>query len=176
MPQRHFDGTQASARRTERCSRHDTGHAPILPRKNRRVANIVMHRTATAADIDAILEFWRSSAEDTDRNDDRPSLEQLLRRDPEALLLAVANDEIIGSVIAGWDGWRCHLYRVAVRPDWRRQGVVRELVASAEQRFRDAGGRRADAMVLEGNELGQVAWRALGYAPQPQWRRWVKPL
>ena len=140
------------------------------------MADDVTHRPATVADIDAILDFWRSSAEDTDRHDDRPSLERLLQRDQDALLLAVAGDEIVGSVIAGWDGWRCHLYRVAVRPDWRRQGVVRGLMAVAEQRFRDAGGRRADAMVLEDNTLGHTAWRALGYAPQPQWRRWVKPL
>ena len=140
------------------------------------MANTVTHRTATAADIDAVLEFWRSSAEDTDRHDDRPSLQRLLDRDPDALLLAVVGKDIIGTVIAGWDGWRCHLYRVAVRSDWRRRGVVRALMAEAEQRFRDAGGRRADAMVLEDNELGQIAWRALGYAPQPHWRRWVKPL
>jgi ribosomal protein S18 acetylase RimI-like enzyme len=140
------------------------------------VADNVTHRAAVEADIDAILDFWRSSAEDTDRDDDRPSLARLLQRDPDALLLAVVGDEIIGSVIAGWDGWRCHFYRVAVRSDWRRQGVVRGLMATAEQRFRDAGGRRADAMVLEDNALGQTAWRALGYAPQPQWRRWVKPL
>jgi hypothetical protein len=29
-------------------------------------------------------------------------------------------------------------------------------------------------MVLEHNELGQRAWQAAGYAPEPQWRRWVK--
>jgi ribosomal protein S18 acetylase RimI-like enzyme len=148
----------------------------MLPRKTGAVTETVTHRLAVEADIDEVLGFWRSSAEDTDRHDDRPSVELLLRRDPDALLLAVAGDEIIGTVIAGWDGWRCHLYRVSVRPDWRRRGVVRSLIAAAEQRFRESGARRADAMVLEGNDLGQAAWRALGYAPQPQWRRWVKRL
>ena len=136
----------------------------------------VIHRPAVAADIDRVLQFWRSSAEDTDRHDDRASLERLLQRDPEALLLAVVGDDIIGSVLAGCDGWRCHLYRVAVQPDWRRRGVVRGLIATAELRFAEAGSRRVDAMVLEDNELGHKAWRALGYAPQPQWRRWVKRL
>src|SRR3954451_6212674 len=125
------------------------------------MADGVWHRSAVEFDIDAILDFWRSSAEDTDRHDDRASLERLLLRDPEALLLAVAGDESVGTVIAGWDGWRCHLYRVAVRQDWRRRGVVRDLMEAAEQRFLDAGGRRADAMVLEGNKLGQTAWSAL---------------
>jgi len=136
----------------------------------------VQLRHGVAADIEAVLAFWKASAEDTNREDDRGAVERLLVRDPDALILAVKGTEIIGSVIAGWDGWRTHLYRVAVREDWRRCGVSRALVATAEQRFAAAGSRRADAMVLEDNEAGQAAWRALGYAPQDEWRRWVKRL
>ena len=136
----------------------------------------VVLRPARRDEVDAVLAFWRTSAEGTDRDDDRQVVVQLLDRDPEALLLAVEGDEVVGSVIAGWDGWRCSLYRIAVREDRRGRGIARALVAQAEQRFRAVGGRRADAMVLEGNDLGQAAWTALGYAPQPQWRRWVRRL
>jgi len=144
--------------------------------KEPRDLDVLVLRPAAVADIDAVLAFWKASAEDTNREDDRGAVERLLARDPEALVLAVAGAEIVGSVIAGWDGWRTHLYRVAVREDWRRRGVSRALMARAEQRFSSAGSRRADAMVLEGNRQGQAAWRALGYAPQQEWRRWVKRL
>ncbi|MFH8484278.1 GNAT family N-acetyltransferase [Streptomyces longisporoflavus] len=50
------------------------------------------------------------------------------------------------------------------------------LLAAAEERFLGLGGRRGDAMVLDRNERAQHAWRAAGYAPQPQWSRWVKHL
>ena len=30
-------------------------------------------------------------------------------------------------------------------------------------------------MVLERNERAHHAWRAAGYAREPQWRRWTKP-
>ncbi len=79
-----------------------------------------------------------------------------------------------GSVIAGWDGWRCHLYRLAVREDRRRRGVATALLDLAEQRFRSLGAHRVDAMVLVGNGVGQAAWAARGYHPQHEWRRWVK--
>lgn len=146
-----------------------------MSRESRNVDGVKL-RHAVAADIDAVLAFWKASAEDTNREDDRVAVERLLARDPEALILAVAGTEIVGSVIAGWDGWRTHLYRVAVREDWRRCGISRALMAGAEQRFATAGSRRADAMVLEDNAQGQAAWRALGYAPQHEWRRWVKRL
>jgi len=133
-------------------------------------------RTAVTDDIARLLNFWRSSAEGTDREDDRVSVERLLLRDPEAVILAVEGNEIVGSVIAGWDGWRWHLYRIAGRGDRRRQGIARDLIAAAEEHFAAQGARRVDAVVLEDNTLGQTAWTALGYVPQHAWRRWVRRL
>jgi 4-hydroxy-3-methylbut-2-enyl diphosphate reductase len=49
------------------------------------------------------------------------------------LLLAEDDDgRILGSVIAGFDGWRAHVYRMAVDPDVRKGGVGRALVAAAK--------------------------------------------
>jgi ribosomal protein S18 acetylase RimI-like enzyme len=135
----------------------------------------VVLRPATTEDVNAVLAFWRLAAEDTDRADTAEALELLLARDPAALILADGG-EIVGSLIAGWDGWRCHLYRFAVHPDRRRQGIGRALLEAAERRFVDVGGRRADAMVLDDNEPAHGAWAASGYVRQPQWSRWVKPL
>ncbi|MER6469152.1 GNAT family N-acetyltransferase [Streptomyces collinus] len=133
-------------------------------------------RAARPADLDAVLAFWRTAAEGTSISDDRGGLERLVERDPEALILAEREGELAGTVIAGFDGWRCHLYRLAVRPELRRQGIGSALLAAAEERFVRLGGRRGDAMVLVRNERAQHAWRAAGYAPEERWRRWVKPL
>ncbi|HEX5569228.1 MAG TPA: GNAT family N-acetyltransferase [Streptomyces sp.] len=133
-------------------------------------------RTATSADIGSVLAFWAVAAEGRSVSDDHEGVARLIGRDPGALLLAERGGELAGSVIAGFDGWRCHLYRLAVHPAHRRLGVATALLAAAEERFAALGGRRGDAMVLTGNEVAHRAWRAAGYAPQPQWSRWVKPL
>jgi ribosomal protein S18 acetylase RimI-like enzyme len=132
---------------------------------------------ASPDDVDELLALWDVAAE----NDARPAdtaeaVCTLLARDPEACLVAHEDGRIVGSLIAGWDGWRAHLYRLSVHPDARRRGIGRALLDSASERLGALGATRLDAMVLEGNELGQSLWKASGYHPQPEWRRWVRPI
>lgn len=133
-------------------------------------------RPARLEEAAAVLEFWRDAAEGTSISDDPDGVGTLITRDPEALLLAVDGERIVGTVVAGFDGWRCHLYRLAVAPDRRRQGIGSALLDAAHRRFESFGGRRADAMVLERNETGRRTWIAAGYQREDHWRRWVKPL
>ncbi|MFH8410765.1 GNAT family N-acetyltransferase [Streptomyces sp. NPDC018019] len=133
-------------------------------------------RTAVPGDAEDVLAFWREAAEGTSITDDVDGVTRLVTRDPQALLLAESGGLLVGSVIAGYDGWRCSLYRLAVLPSHRRQGVATALLEAAERRFRAVDGRRGDAMVLESNERAQRAWSAAGYHREDHWRRWVKPL
>lgn len=137
--------------------------------------NDVHIRTAAADEAQTILAFWKEAAEGTSITDDVEGLTRLIERDPEALILAESDGALVGSVIAGYDGWRCSLYRLAVLPSHRRRGISTALLEAAEERFLAVGGRRGDAMVLEANERAQGAWAAAGYRREDHWRRWVKP-
>jgi ribosomal protein S18 acetylase RimI-like enzyme len=136
---------------------------------------MVEYRFATPDDAAGILAFWAEAAEDAHRpSDEETAVLSLIERDPEALILAVDRSEIVGSLLAGWDGWRFHLYRLAVAPSRRGDGIARTLLIRAEARFISLGASRVDAMVLDENELGAGFWQRAGYAPQPEWSRWVR--
>lgn len=135
----------------------------------------LVFRPARVEDAARILAFWAEAAENDARpSDDVATVETLVLRDATALDIAVQQDRVVGTLISGWDGWRAHLYRLAVHPELRGRGVAGELLRRAEDRLVRLGARRLDAMVLEQNGLGQSFWATAGFSPQHEWRRWVR--
>lgn len=134
-------------------------------------------RRGQRQDLEVLLEFWAEAGENHGRPADSAVLvEALLSRDPDSLIIAESGGSIVGTVIAGWDGWRAHLYRLAAAPRHRGRGIARLLLERAEARLRALGAIRFDAMVLTSNVIGAAAWEAMGYQPQADWTRWVKPV
>jgi len=134
-------------------------------------------RAATDADVDAVLAVWADARSRAAQTPDEPAvLQQLLDRDPGALLVAESGGEVVGVLIAGWDGWRGNVYRLAVLPSHRRQGIARQLVEAGHERLRAQGARRVTALV--GGEEGAAhrLWRAVGYQRDEFVHRFVRNL
>ncbi|MET1003846.1 MAG: GNAT family N-acetyltransferase [Acidimicrobiia bacterium] len=132
-------------------------------------------RSATSADVDAILAFWVRAGAEPSTTDDAPSIEQLLSRSPDALVVATDGDTIAGSIVVGWDGWRGTMYRLAVAPEYRRSGIATALVAEAEGRLARQGARRLHLIVDREQFVAEAFWSAVGYTPTGQ-ARFVKNL
>lgn len=132
-------------------------------------------RTATAADVPAVLALWergRSEAAVTDDTEEG----LLLAIEAGALLLAERDGRLVGTVIAGWDGWRGQFWRLVVGPEDRRLGVGQALIEAGEERLRRLGAVRITALV--GREEGEAGafWRSAGYDEDPKIRRFVRNL
>src|SRR5438105_13769902 len=82
-------------------------------------------RPAVSDEIEAVLDVWRRAEVIPSETDTAADLAALLRQDEAALLVAIGEGRIVGTVIATWDGWRGGLWRLAVLPEWRRGGVAR---------------------------------------------------
>jgi ribosomal protein S18 acetylase RimI-like enzyme len=132
-------------------------------------------RRAEPHEATTVLELWLRAGAVPSVTDDVAAVELLLARQPDALLVAEADGgEIVGSLVAGFDGWRANLYRLAVAPEHRRRGVAAALVTEAERRLRAAGCRRASALVVHDDPGARACWAALGYEPDPRVARYVK--
>jgi ribosomal protein S18 acetylase RimI-like enzyme len=131
-------------------------------------------RTATVSDIGALLALWREADAEPTRTDDVASLERLLDHDPESTIVAEDAGRIVGSVIAGWDGWRGSVYRLVVAPSHRRRGLGRELVEAAEARLAGVGAVRLQAVVVASDERATAFWRRGNWEEQAERLRFVK--
>jgi ribosomal protein S18 acetylase RimI-like enzyme len=98
-------------------------------------------RTGLMSDAGPVLLLWAESEAEPIRTGDMASLQRLIARDPAALIVAEEHGRLVGSVIAGWDGWRGSVYRLVVAPSHRRRGLGRRLLAEAESRLAAAGVR-----------------------------------
>jgi ribosomal protein S18 acetylase RimI-like enzyme len=130
-------------------------------------------RPATTEDVEGVLRLWREAAEPTS-TDSAEALDALLRHDPGALIVAEADGLIVGSVIAGWDGWRGAIYRLAVGPAYRRRGLGQSLLRAAEERLTGLGGRRLHAIVVESNVNAVAFWDATDWEHQVGQLRFAK--
>jgi ribosomal protein S18 acetylase RimI-like enzyme len=137
----------------------------------------VMIRQAREDDIPAVLELWREA--DVTPPSPSDSLEGLsaLMREPQAvLLLAVVGDQIVGSVIGGWDGWRGNIYRLAVTPAYRRHGIAQLLVTEVSGILFTKGAEKISALVEHDHAWAISFWeslRDLGYQRDPRFARYL---
>jgi ribosomal protein S18 acetylase RimI-like enzyme len=133
-------------------------------------------RTAEQADTPSVLALWRAAESLPSVTDTEDALKRLLKRDPDSLLLAEADREIIGSLIIAWDGWRGSFYRLAVDPRWRRQGIATALIGAGEKRMRGLGAIRLTAIVVDEELVAMELWSAAGYERQAGVSRFVRVL
>ena len=80
------------------------------------------------------------------------------------LLVAVIDQKLVGSILATHDGRKGWINRLAVAPQWQRQGIARMLTNEAEKRLSDAGIGIFACLVEEPNPLSTKTFEALGYS------------
>lgn len=132
-------------------------------------------RSATPADVEALLTFWRANAERT--TTDEPANVRAVVANPAAdVLIAEDGGAIVGTLVATWDGWRGNMYRLAVAEARRRQGIARGLIAAGEESLRIRGARRVAAIVLDDRDYAVGTWRDSGYERADGNGRYLKML
>lgn len=135
-------------------------------------------RTGQPEDAPAVLELWALARSEHAVTADRAGdIERLISDTPSALFVAETDGrEIVGALLAGWDGWRGNMYRLAVHPAHRRQGIARRLLDAGEAHLRRLGARRVTALVAHDDTVASAFWDAAGYPVDREIGRRVRSL
>lgn len=118
-------------------------------------------------DYDEVVSLWKEAGLILRPGDDLDSIRLKLRRDPDLFLVADEGDEVVGSVMGGWDGRRGWIYHLAVRPSHQRRGIARALIGELELRLAAKGAKRLNAQIYGSNTVSLKFFEACGYDVRP---------
>ena len=104
-------------------------------------------RAFELADTEPVISLWQETGLTRPWNNPHQDIARKLRVQPELFLVAVDGSEIVGSVMAGYDGHRGWLYYLASSPERRGEGIGRRLVERAEELLIDLGCPKVQLMV-----------------------------
>jgi ribosomal protein S18 acetylase RimI-like enzyme len=126
-------------------------------------ANIKI-RTYQESDRSAVVELW-NTVFPNDPPWNKPV--ELIRRkrsvQPDLFWVAEEDDEIVGTVLAGYDGVRGWIYHLAVDPSKRRKGTARLLMKTAEDALEALGCPKINLQVRMNNTSVVDFYKTIGY-------------
>lgn len=114
---------------------------------------------------DQVVRLWKAIfGYATAHNDPNLSIDKKLAVKDDLFLVALAGPEVVGTIMAGYDGHRGWIYSLAVDPAHRRRGIGKQLVAHAEQALIELGCVKINLQILEENASVAAFYEALGYS------------
>ncbi len=88
--------------------------------------------------------------------DSREKLHRKISSSPESILVAVVDNEVVGSVYFIPDHWDSLIFRLNVKRSHREKGIGSLLLSEAERRLREKGCTSVSLLVDE-NQLGRLS-------------------
>lgn len=122
-----------------------------------------MIRTAEDKDINSVIELWESC--DITRPWNHPETDffrKMAQKDNLFLVAEKAND-IVGSIMGGYDGHRGWIYYLAVHPSHQRIGIATALMQNIEKRLIAIDCPKVQLMVRTDNSSVIKFYRQLNF-------------
>ena len=112
-----------------------------------------------------VIELWeKTSGSSAAHNVPALAIDKKLEVDDGLFLVGTENGEVIGTVMAGYDGHRGWIYSLAVLPMYRKQGVGTVLLSHAERKLSSLGCMKINLQVREGNDAAEKFYISNGFS------------
>ena len=116
-----------------------------------------------------VVELWSNFfGYETAHNEPNLAISKKTAVQDGLFFVAVDTTEIVGTIMAGYDGHRGWLYSVAVHPNKRLGGLGTLLVRHAEKALADLGCMKVNLQLLDTNEATAAFYQSVGYAVEPR--------
>jgi len=115
-------------------------------------------------DQENVIKLWEKVFPDAPPHNN-PARDIRTKREvqPELFLVALLEDQIVGTAMAGFDGHRGWVYYLGVDPDYQRQGIGTSLMKRVEARLIGMGCPKLNLQIRANNTEVQSFYESLGY-------------
>jgi ribosomal protein S18 acetylase RimI-like enzyme len=114
---------------------------------------------------DQVIALWKTAfAYESAHNRPDLAIDKKLAVNDDLFFVALADNTVVGTIMAGYDGHRGWIYSVAVSPSHRRQSIGSQLVTHAECALIAKGAVKINLQVMQGNEAVTAFYAGLGFS------------
>ena len=110
-----------------------------------------------------LIDLWIAAELVVPQNNPDRDIQTKLDHSPDLLLVAMNSDELIGSIMLGYEGHRGWLNYLAVDPGHRGQGVGSRLVEAAIKKLTGLGCQKVNLQVRTSNAAAIKFYENLGF-------------
>ena len=129
------------------------------------MANGIDIRPFRSADEAGIIALWKDVFPgEAGHNEPAAIIARKGRVQPDLFFVAIGAGEVVGTVLAGFDGVRGWIHKLAVDPKWRRYGIASDLMRAAERGLAAYGCAKLNLQVRTNNSDVVKFYEACGYA------------
>ena len=123
-------------------------------------------REMTIDDYDALLQIWRDAdlSHRPKGRDTRERIDIEMQRKDTAFIGMFESDRLIAVGLATFDGRKGWINRVAVHPDFRRQGLAAVMVGECETFLESLGAEIISCLIEDFNTPSIELFKKLGYS------------
>lgn len=114
--------------------------------------------------FDAVEALWKDAfPNDAAWNAAAVAIPEKIRFQPDLMLVALEDSVIVGSVMAGYDGHRGWISRIAVLRSHYKRGIGEALISAAEERLAAIGCIKVNLQVVDSNSVVVGFYQRAGY-------------
>ena len=116
-----------------------------------------------------LIDFWKNTEGLWISDDDScENLKIFLKRNPGLNFVAISENSIIGTLKCSHDGRRGYLHHLAVKKEFRKEGIAKELINKCLDNLQEAGitKDKVRVFVLDSNKSALAFWQHAGFEEQ----------
>jgi ribosomal protein S18 acetylase RimI-like enzyme len=131
-----------------------------------KAGNVMEIRIFRQDDFEKVITLWERCDLLRPWNDPEMDIERKYHHSPDLFLVAEIGDEIVGSVMGGYDGHRGSVYYLGVHPEFRGRGIANAMLNRLEKKLIARGCPKILISVREDNDMVIGMYERLGYEQQ----------